>query len=101
MARNTAAASALARGAGALLVLSMLLYALGVSLIYLQGCRQTGASVAMAAVALGICGAALLATYTVVVRTAESWFTLTGVLLLLLALYLAVGTMTPQGCSAT
>jgi membrane-bound metal-dependent hydrolase YbcI (DUF457 family) len=82
-----------------LFVLSVLLYALGASQIYLHGCRQTGPSIAMAAVGLGICGAALFATYAVVVRTAESWFTLAGVLLLLLAAYLAVGAMAPPGCS--
>jgi hypothetical protein len=99
MARNTAAATALVRSAVVLFVPAVLLYALGVSQIYRHGCGQAGPSIAMAAIALGICGAALFATYTLVVRTAASWFTLTGVLLLLLALYLAVGAIAPPGCS--
>jgi hypothetical protein len=52
----------------------------------------------MAAVALGIGGAALLATYTIVARTAASWFTLAGIVLLLSAMYLAVGAMASPGC---
>jgi hypothetical protein len=83
-----------------LFVLAVLLYALGVSQIYLHGCAQTGPSIAMAAVGLGICGAALFATYAVIVRAAASWFTLAGVLLLLVSAYLAVGEMAPPGCFA-
>jgi hypothetical protein len=99
MARNIAPARALARSAVAFFVLSVLLYAFGVSQILLHACGQAGPAIAMAAVALGICGAALLATYTVVARTAASWFTLTGVVLLLLAGYLAVGAIVPPVCS--
>lgn len=99
MPRSTAPATTLARTAVVLFALSALLYVLGAAEIHLHACGSIGPSIAMAAVALGIGGAALLATYTIVVRTAASWFTLAGVALLLLAMYLAVGAMASPGCS--
>jgi hypothetical protein len=99
MVKSTAPAKSLARGAVVLFVLSVLLYVFGVLQIHVHVCEHIGASIAMGAVALGICGAALLATFTVATRTAASWFTLAGVLLLLASMYLAVGTMAPPGCS--
>lgn len=98
MATSTAPAKSLARSAVALFVLSILLYGVGVLQIHVHVCEHVGASIAMAGVAVGICGAALLATFTVVTRSAASWFTLVGVLLLLLAMFLAVGAASPQGC---
>jgi membrane-bound ClpP family serine protease len=99
MVTSTAAARSLARAAGVLFAFSVLLYVLGVLQIYVHVCEHIGATIAMAGIALGICGAALLATFTVVTRTAASWFTLAGVLLLLASMYLAVGTIAPRGCS--
>ncbi len=98
MPRNAKPLQQLARIAAGLFVVAVLLYAFGAIRVYINACDHLARSVAMVAVALGTCGAALLATVTVAAQTAASWLTLLGMLFLLLAMYLGVSATVPVGC---
>jgi hypothetical protein len=101
MSRTTKPPKRLTRTALGLFFVGFVLYVFSAIRVYVHACDHMPRSIAMGAVALGICGTGLLTTSAVIVRTAASWLTVIGVFLLLLAMYLGVNATVPVGCSVT
>lgn len=89
----------LGRSGGAVLLFSIGVYALGAYQISAQLCKHIGPNIAALAVAIAVFAAGILCARALLVRSAASWVTFLGTLLLAGVLYFLIGVMALPGCS--
>jgi hypothetical protein len=92
-------AKLLTQSSSLLLVLALVVYGVGVYLLYSGPCEPIGPNIAVLAVVLAFVAVVLLSTRAFAIRSALSVLALVAALVLVAVMYLAIGVMALPGCS--